>query len=99
MARGWFNSSAATGTKTILRAAKPSNNTLGGWIYLNASGELRWLDRFPAGNSGGTVVASAGGYNDGGWRHFVAVKDGTEMTLIWMKFTLTKSASCWPCGL
>lgn len=80
---GWFKTGYSGGTQTIFAASDPGNNSkFGTLIELNSAGRVRWLDRFPTGNSGGTWLTSATGYNDNTWHHFLAVKSGTDMTLI-----------------
>lgn len=79
---GWFKTGYALSDQTILGAADPASGAPGVWLYLSSTGEFRWVDRFPTGFSGGTTIAVPGGYNDNTWHHFLAIKNGTEMTLI-----------------
>jgi uncharacterized repeat protein (TIGR01451 family) len=76
----WFRSSDP-GAQAIFAATNPFDDGHGVLLELGTGGRLRYLHRFPAGNSGGTEVYGGSGYDDGAWHHLAAVRAGATMSL------------------
>ena len=77
----WFKTTA-TSQQALFSALDESNsNGYAILLELTATGTVRYLHRYPSGNSGGTNLYSTASYNDGVWHYVTAVKQGSDMTL------------------
>lgn len=76
----WFQTDATT-DQAILSAIGAESNAYGTLLQIQGSGEIRFLHRFPASNSGGTNIYSPGTYNDGQWHHLAAVHENGVIRL------------------
>jgi hypothetical protein len=76
----WLRAEGGTGQRDILSLYDNAGG-FGTLIEMTASGEIRYLHRFPLGNAGGNSVYSDPGYDDGAWVHMAAVKTATSMSL------------------
>ena len=77
----WFNANNSTTEQSLVALA----NTSGGHailVELNPGGVLRFLNRIPAGNSGGSNLTSpAATFIAGQWNHLAAVRNGVTMRI------------------
>jgi hypothetical protein len=76
----WFRVEGGTGNRDIMSLYDAAGG-FGTLLEITDTGEIRYLHRFPLGNSGGNSVFSGSGYDDGAWYHAAAVKTETSMTL------------------
>jgi hypothetical protein len=76
----WFRVDGGTGNRDLLSIYDSASGMFGILLEMTGAGELRFLHRFPLGNSGGTNIYS-GTYDDGGWYHTAIVKSADTMTL------------------
>jgi len=76
----WFRVEGGSGTRDMLSIYDDVASAFGIQISVMGTGELRFLHRFPLGNSGGSTIFS-GTYDDGGWYHAAIVKSADTMTL------------------
>ena len=76
----WLRVDGGTGNRDVL-SLYDNVGGFGTLIEMTASGQIRYLHRFPLGNSGGQSVFSDPGYDDGAWYHVAAIKTATSMSL------------------
>ncbi len=76
----WFRVDGGAGNRDLLAIYDSVSGAFGILLEMTGAGELRFLHRFPLGNSGGTNIYS-GTYDDGGWYHAAIVKSADKMTL------------------
>ncbi len=83
---GWFKTTASGRFQALFAATgfnpnPPFDSGHGIFVELQDDGRLRFLHRFPLGNSLGTDIFSATTYNDGAFHYFVAAKEASTMRL------------------
>jgi len=76
----WLRVEGGTGNRDVLSLYDAAGG-FGTLLEITGNGEIRYLHRFPLGNSGGNNVFSGPGYDDGAWYHVAAVKTDTSMSL------------------
>jgi hypothetical protein len=77
----WFNANNSTTEQTLV-ALTDATGGHAVLVELNPGGVLRFLNRVPAGNSGGDSLASpAATFAAGQWNHLAAVRDGEWMRI------------------
>ena len=76
----WLRVEGGTGNRDVMSLYDAAGG-FGTLIEITGTGQVRYLHRFPLGNSGGNNVRSGPGYDDGAWFHVAAVKTDTSMSL------------------
>lgn len=74
----WFKSSATTQQSLFAATDAGGHGVL---LELQPHGTMRYLHRFPSGNSGGVQLFSPIAYNDGQWHHAAAVYEDNVLRL------------------
>ena len=75
----WFKT-ASNAQQDLLTAVTNSTGQHGILLEIE-NGIVRYLHRFPEGNSGGANIYSGSTYNNDSWHYLTAVRQGTELTL------------------
>ena len=75
----WFKT-ASNAQQDLLTAVTNSTGQHGILLEIE-NGIVRYLHRFPEGNSGGANIYSGSTYNNDSWHYLTAVRQGTDLTL------------------
>jgi hypothetical protein len=76
----WLRVEGGTAQRDIM-SLYDSAGDFGTLLEVTATGQIRYLHRFPVGASGGNNVYSGPGHDDGAWYHVAAVKTESSMSL------------------
>jgi len=77
----WFKTDPGVANRMDIFSAYAPGVMHGILLEMSFNGGLRYLHRFPLGQSGGTDLYTEGVYNDGTWHHVALVKAPSSVTI------------------
>ena len=88
----WFRVEGGTDNRDLFSIYDDTTGGHGVLLEMTGGGTLRFLHRFPLGNSGGTSIYSNPTYDDGAWYHVTIVKS-TDTMMLYINGELVNSAA------